>query len=159
LAEDLVQETCLKACRAWSSLRSRSSCRAWIFTILYNTVCNHRRTERGALFSDVPLEELALDDARPGAAVCSASAGALHPEAGQDLRRALEALPVQFRETVCLVDVEGFTLAEASRILNVPPGTVASRLFRAHQALRRHLSGDSDGRSAGGRQGCREERP
>lgn len=142
VAADLVQETSLKAFRAQGTLRSPSRFREWVFCILFNTAKNHlRRLKRRAAFADIDLDTL-LDDpvladtrsADPERVLVDATLDA-------DLDRAMRSLPVQFRETLWLVDVEEFSLAEASEILQVPTGTVASRVHRARRRIREELSG------------------
>ena len=129
LAEDLVQETAHKALRAAGTVTGRRNLRAWLFTILVNGVRDHlRRQERWA--------EHSLEDEEP---VPSLEVKILSAAPVQDVRRAVGRLPLAQRAAVILVDLEGFTISEAAQMLALPPGTVASRLGRAHQALRDHL--------------------
>ncbi len=129
LAEDLVQETARKALRASPSLKNERNIRAWLFTILLNLVRDHfRRPERSE--GHDPEDEQPL--AHPGLAGISLAAV-------QDVRGALARLSPSQRAVVILVDLEEFTIAEAAHMLKLPPGTVASRLARAHQALRNLL--------------------
>ncbi|MBI1786539.1 MAG: RNA polymerase sigma factor [Acidobacteria bacterium] len=125
-AEDLVQETAHKALRAAASLRDQRNLRAWLFTILVHAIRDHVRRRRRWEESDQQIE--------------SAPAGpdleSLSQAAVQDVRDALGRLSPPQRAVVLLVDLEEFTIAEAARMLQAPPGTVASRLARAHQALK-----------------------
>jgi RNA polymerase sigma-70 factor (ECF subfamily) len=126
LAEDLVQETARKALRAAGALTGQRNLRAWLFTILVNGLRDHlRRQERWA---EHPLKDEAL--------LASLEVEILSAAAVQDVRRAVSRLPLAQRAAVILVDLEGFTISEAAQMLGLPPGTVASRLGRAHQALR-----------------------
>ncbi|MGH9674250.1 MAG: RNA polymerase sigma factor [Bryobacteraceae bacterium] len=126
LAGDLVQETAGKALRAAGALTSQRNLRAWLFTILVNAVRDHlRRQERWT--------EHSLEDE---VGVASLEVEILSSVPVQDVRRAVSRLPLEQRAVVILVDLEGFTISEAAQMLRLPPGTVASRLGRAHQALR-----------------------
>ena len=128
-AEDLVQETAHKALRASASLRDQRNLRAWLFTILVHAVRDHlRRIER--------WEEC---DQETEAAPASPGLEGLSLAAVQDVRDALSRLSPPQRAVVLLVDLEEFTIAEAAQMLQLPPGTVASRLARAHTALRELL--------------------
>lgn len=125
-AEDLVQEAARKALRAAGALTGQRNLRAWLFTILVNAVRDYlRRQERWA--------ERSLEDevAAPNLEVEILSSASV-----QDVRRAVSRLTLTQRVVVILVDLEGFTVSEAAQMLRLPPGTVASRLGRAHQALR-----------------------
>jgi RNA polymerase sigma-70 factor (ECF subfamily) len=141
-AEDLVQDTCLRAFGALDQLRHPEAARAWVFSILrsvflrnaarWDPVQPTRRApdsspgpERGhqALSKDSPLQ------------------GALIEEA----RLATQRLPIAFREVVVLVHIGGFSYLEVARILGVPAGTVMSRLWRARRLLRAALcAGDAN---------------
>lgn len=129
LAEDLVQETARKALRAAGAVTGQRNLRAWLFTILVNGVRDHLRRE--GRWAEHPLEDEAP---APRLEVEILSAATV-----QDVRRAVDRLSLAQRAVVILIDLEGFTISEAAQMLGLPPGTVASRLGRAHQALRGHL--------------------
>jgi RNA polymerase sigma-70 factor, ECF subfamily len=133
-AEDLVQDTYLKAFRSAHQFQPGTNLKAWLFTILHNTFRNLRRHEGRS-----PVE---IDSELVDHAVETASGGALSPEQiltsatiDADLQGALDALPDAFREAVWLRDVEELSYAEIARVLDVPIGTVMSRISRGRRAL------------------------
>ena len=135
-AEDLVQETYVKALRGFGSFQPGTNFRAWIFRILRNTFLTSRTGL--AATRTVPLEEEqaeipALVEERTPEDVLLALGDA------EQLRHALEALPVTFREVLLLVDVEEMSYQEAADSLSIPIGTVMSRLARARRAVRASL--------------------
>jgi len=133
-AEDLVQETYLKAFRAAATFESGTNLRAWLFTILYNTFRNRTRDRaREALTVDTEVAERALErrigpDETPEAQLLRET---LSPE----LQTAIDGLPQIFREAVWLLDVEEFSYAEIGAMLRIPPGTVMSRISRGRRML------------------------
>jgi RNA polymerase sigma-70 factor (ECF subfamily) len=132
LAEDLVQETARKALRAAAALADHRNIRAWLFTILVNAVRDHLRHSQR-------WEEIELsDEALPPPDLESLSLAT-----SEDIRRALDRLTGAQRAVVILVDIEEFTISETAQMLKLPPGTVASRLARAHAVLRGFLRGYS----------------
>jgi RNA polymerase sigma-70 factor (ECF subfamily) len=130
-AADAVQETYLVAWKAFDRYQRNTNCRAWLFQILFNVVRHERRgsfrwlTGKDEDFADLPLRA-------PEPVPTTLSDG--------DILSALDRLPQQFREVVLLVDVEEFSYKETSGILEVPIGTVMSRLSRARAQLRAELS-------------------
>ncbi|MBI4951525.1 MAG: RNA polymerase sigma factor [Myxococcales bacterium] len=134
-AEDLVQETALRAFAAWGQLRSRGSAKAWLMRTLHRQFLNSRRTaSRRPAVVDVDLDELVMD-ADPTRELTPPGAADLSDEVGA----ALDAMPHGFREAVWLLDVEELTLAEAAEVLELPVGTVASRAHRGRKLLRARL--------------------
>jgi RNA polymerase sigma-70 factor, ECF subfamily len=129
-AGDAVQETYLIAWKSFSKYEQGTNCRAWLFQILFNVV----RHERRNWFKWITGKE--EDLAGP-----QLVAPARIPErlTDGDILAALDKLPVQFREALLLVDVEEFSYQEASEILQVPIGTIMSRLNRARGLLRNQL--------------------
>lgn len=142
-AEDLVQETMLKAYRSFDQFASGTNIRAWLFRILLTTWINrYRSTERRP--KEVLTEHLSDLEFNPAVArssIASASAELLALDAlgNEDVRAALANLPEGQRLTVFYVDVEGFHYAEVAEILGIPLGTVMSRLHRGRRALRQAL--------------------
>ena len=143
-AEDLVQETYLKAYRAFGSFEEGTNLRAWLYRILTNTYINtYRARQRRPIETDVEdVEELYLyhrlaDDT--GTMSRSAEDEALSRITDVDLKEALESLPDVFRMAVLLADVEGFSYAEIAEITEVPKGTVMSRIHRGRKALEKAL--------------------
>jgi RNA polymerase sigma-70 factor (ECF subfamily) len=139
-ADDLVQETFLRAYRYWDQFIPGTTCRAWLFSICRNTYLRTaRRDRRMIVCEDAELEAL-------GAAALHTSAvesglGDLFDQLDvlPALRRAMDDLPEQFRDVVALVDLEDQSYEDTSRILGLPPGTVRSRLFRARRLLQEKL--------------------
>jgi RNA polymerase sigma-70 factor (ECF subfamily) len=128
-ALDVVQETFLRAYRTFDSFTTGTNLKAWLFTILRSVSMNRWRDERRRP-AMVPLEDW---EARFGAL---AAAGPPTQDAtSEEVRRALDGLPEEFRLAVLLVDVEGLTYDEAAAALGCPVGTVRSRLSRARRAL------------------------
>lgn len=138
-AEDLVQETYLRALRGFHQFQAGTNLRAWLFQILRNTFfTQYRRRSREpeAVAPDV-LDAVAT---RRGAERSRESpSGAANGTLRADLRTALEQLPEEYRAAVLLADVEDFTMSEVAGILGCPVGTVKSRLFRARAILQELL--------------------
>ena len=136
-AEDLVQETYLKAFRGFASFQSGTNFRAWIFRILKNTFLSARaqtqRHEAVTLSSDEVFELPASSDDIESILFERSRLDAV--------RLAIDQLPVIFREVLLLCDVEGASYREIAEILSVPIGTVMSRLARARKAVRGSLRG------------------
>lgn len=137
-AEDLVQETMLKAYRAWHRYEKGTNARAWLLTILRHTFINLYRREktRGPQVDVGEIEEHTIfrdvQDVDPE--------GRFFDQIVDDeVLAAVEALPDEFREAVILSDLEGLTYAEIAEVLGVPVGTVKSRLYRGRQALQKKL--------------------
>ena len=144
-AEDLVQETYLKAYRAFGGFREGTNLKAWLYKILTNTFINayrsrKRRPEQTEL-DDV--EDLYLYRRLGGLEAVSANRSAeeevLEHFTDGDVKAAVESLPEQFRMAVLLADVEGFSYKEIADILEIPIGTVMSRLHRGRKALQKAL--------------------
>lgn len=130
-ASDAVQETYLIAWRSFGKYRRGTNCRAWLFQILFNVVRHERRNwfkwntgkeedlAEAQLVAREPVSERLTDG---------------------EILSALDKLPVQFREALLLVDIEEFSYKEAGEILQVPIGTIMSRLNRARGLLRNQLA-------------------
>ncbi len=139
-AEDLVQNAMLKAYRSWHQYQMGTNVRAWLMTILRNCFINeYRKASRAGVHIDVDeIERITvLDDDEKS-----------DPEnlffdqiVDDEILRAIDELPHDFRETLVLSDMESLSYAEIAEVTSVPVGTVKSRLFRARHALRRKLSG------------------
>jgi RNA polymerase sigma-70 factor, ECF subfamily len=151
-AEDLVQETMLRAFRFLDRFQRGTNLRAWLFKILTNTYINRYRkaSSEPRVDSLDDSEEFALyhhldtDAASRGGSV---EAQVLDRFAESDIKAAIEALPPQYRMTVLLADVEGFSYNDIAEITNVKKGTVMSRLFRGRRLLQKALVDQA--RSAG----------
>jgi RNA polymerase sigma-70 factor (ECF subfamily) len=144
-AEDLVQETYLKAYRAFGSFTEGTNLKAWLYRILTNTYINtYRAKKRRPEESDIDdLENFYLYRRLGGLEGASAGRSAedevLDHFTETEVKEAIEALPEQFRMAVLLGDVEGFSYKEIAEILDVPIGTVMSRLHRGRRALQKRL--------------------
>jgi RNA polymerase sigma-70 factor (ECF subfamily) len=144
-AEDLVQETYLKAYRAFDSFQEGTNLKAWLYRILTNTFINaYRAKKRRPDESDIDdVENLYLYRRLGGlegaAAGRSAEEEVLDRFTEAEVKEAVEALPEQFRLAVLLGDVEGFSYKEIAEILDIPIGTVMSRLHRGRRALEKRL--------------------
>ena len=144
-AEDLVQETYLKAYRGFGGFQEGTNLKAWLYRILTNTFINtYRAKKRRPEETDIDdVENLylyrrlgGLEGAQSGR---SAEDEVLDHFTETDVKAAIEALPEQFRLAVLLGDVEGFSYKEIAEILDVPIGTVMSRLHRGRRALQKRL--------------------
>jgi len=144
-AEDLVQETYLKAYRAFNSFTEGTNLKAWLYRILTNTyINNYRAKKRRPEESDIDdLENFYLYRRLGGLEGASAGRSAedevLDHFTEAEVKEAIEALPEQFRMAVLLGDVEGFSYKEIAEILDIPIGTVMSRLHRGRRALQKRL--------------------
>jgi RNA polymerase sigma-70 factor (ECF subfamily) len=141
-AEDLVQEAYLRAFRGFGGFREGTNLRAWMYRILTNTFINaYRKRQREP--ATVPEEETPdwylYERLGESFAESSAEAEVLDKIPDEDVQRALEDLPENFRMAVLLADVEGFSYKEIAEILGIPIGTVMSRLHRGRKALQRAL--------------------
>ena len=138
-AEDLVQDTYLKAFRAADSFKPGTNLRAWLFTILHNTA---RNRARDLSREHVDVDSEAVERAAGGDEAALSSIHVDSPETlllrdtlTPDLQAALDALPPAFREAVWLRDVEEFSYAEIAEMLSIPLGTVMSRISRGRRLL------------------------
>jgi RNA polymerase sigma-70 factor (ECF subfamily) len=144
-ADDLVQDTYLKAFRSSAQFQRGTNLKAWLFTILYNTFRNMRRDDgRDPVDVDSEVVEQAA----------ASSPGDFTPEQiltratlDVDLQAALDALPDAFRQAVWLRDVEELTYAEIAEVLGIPIGTVMSRISRGRRLLYERLAGGKIGRA------------
>lgn len=130
IAEDLVQETARKALQHRTSLRDSRRIRSWLFKILVNATRDYLRRKR-------VREEVRAEREEPESV---AELRSVSHATVQDVRRALATVAPERRALVVLIDVEGFTIAEAAEMLKLPVGTAASRLARARKDLRRLLA-------------------
>ena len=139
-ADDLVQDTFLKAYEAWDTYTPGTECRGWLFTICRNSFYRRRRREERQVTCDDPeLEALAAT-----AVHASAREGGYRDmfarfDLSDAIDRAIDALPEAFREVVLLIDMHDQSYEEAANTLDVPIGTVRSRLFRARRLLQETL--------------------
>ncbi|MCL7971588.1 MAG: sigma-70 family RNA polymerase sigma factor [marine benthic group bacterium] len=137
-AEDLVQESMLKAYRAWDRFEAGTNCRAWLMTILRNTFINQFRRQKSRptavefeAVAERPSSD-ALFDADPEGRIFD------HIIDDQVIA-AIDDLPDEFRVPVVLSDLEGLSYQEVADLMDIPVGTVKSRLFRARKRLQKRL--------------------
>jgi RNA polymerase sigma-70 factor, ECF subfamily len=139
-AEDLVQDSLLRAYRFWDSFEQDSNCKAWLLRIVTNTFINeYQRKKRSREVLDAATAE---QEATDGVLVHAEATVRQNPErtllersVSDDVQRALEALPDDFRTAVVLCDVQGLSYKEIAEIMQTPVGTVMSRLFRGRKLL------------------------
>jgi RNA polymerase sigma-70 factor (ECF subfamily) len=143
-AEDLVQDAVLRAYRFWDSFEKDSNCKAWLLRILTNTFINeYQRKKRSREVLDAAAAE---QDATDGVLIHAGAQLQRNAEqvlversVSDDVQRALEALPDDFRTAVVLCDIEGLSYKEIAEIMECPVGTVMSRLFRGRRLLQSSL--------------------
>ena len=139
-AEDLVQDSLLRAYRFWESFEQDSNCKAWLLRIVTNTFINeYQRKKRSREVLDAASAE---QDATDGVLMHAEAAERQSPErallqqsVSDDVQRALDQLPDDFRTAVILCDMQGLSYKEIAEIMECPVGTVMSRLFRGRKLL------------------------
>jgi len=140
-AEDLVQDTYLKAFRAADRFEPGTNLRAWLFTILHNTARNRARDRaRDMVAVDSEVVERASDRQPSTGQVETPESALLRETLAPELQAAIDALPDAFRQAVWLRDVEEFSYAEIAQMLSVPIGTVMSRISRGRRMLFEQLT-------------------
>jgi RNA polymerase sigma-70 factor (ECF subfamily) len=142
-AQDLVQETILRAYGAWSSFEAGSNCRAWLIRILTNSYINHyrrARSHRSFTQRSEGEQRAALYGSAPRATVRDAEDLLASAAFSDEVGRALADLDDDYRVVVVLADVEGMKYKDIAQALGCPVGTVMSRLFRARRQLEARLA-------------------
>ena len=142
-AQDLVQDTCIKAFRFSHSFEPGTYAKAWLFRILKNNFINdYRKKSRGPAKVEFEWVEQSLsgDDDQEPALHADLHAETVNEMMGDEITAAIQALPVDFRMIIILCDIEEFSYEEMARILDIPIGTVRSRLHRARAILKDQLA-------------------
>jgi RNA polymerase sigma-70 factor, ECF subfamily len=144
-AEDLVQDAMLRAYRFWESFQRDSNCKAWLFKILTNTFINGYQKQKRA--REVLTAAAAEQETTDGVLVHEQALSQRDPRGvlldrsmSEDVVRALESLPADFRLAVVLCDVEGLSYKEIADVMDCPVGTVMSRLYRGRRLLQKALA-------------------
>jgi RNA polymerase sigma-70 factor (ECF subfamily) len=142
-AQDLVQDTCLKAYRFINSFEPGTYAKAWLFRILKNNFINdYRKKSRGPSKVEFEWVEQSIsgeDEAAEPAYFADLQAETVNDMLGDEITAALQSLPVDFRMIIILCDLEEFSYEEMAKILDIPIGTVRSRLHRARTLLKTKL--------------------
>ena len=139
-ADDLVQETFLRAYRHWNTFVPGSDCKAWL-----STICRHafveqrRRAAKSVVADDQELENLAAARQHNRAKAHDLDGMFGRLDLGPAIAQAIAALEPHYRDVVTLVDVDGFSYEEVAAALDIPIGTVRSRLYRARRQLQESL--------------------
>ena len=130
-AEDVVQQTYLKAWQSFDGFEPGTNCRAWLYKILFRTIGSRRRElqREMAMFDDQLFEESRFP-----------STTAVNPVTTHQIQQAFAELPIAFATVIQLVDVEGLSYKEVAEALSIPVGTVMSRLHRGRRQLRQRLA-------------------
>jgi RNA polymerase sigma-70 factor, ECF subfamily len=151
-AKDLVQETLARAWAGYTTFTPGTNMRAWLFRILNNTaISRYRRAERRPLellvdgFTD---QQLAAEAHHTSIGLPSAESSALADAADEPVIHALEALSDPLRTVVCYADIDGYKYHEIAALLDIPVGTVMSRIHRARRKLRASLAAAEAGRAS-----------
>lgn len=144
-AQDLVQETLLKAYRAYENFQEGTNLKAWLFRILTNSYINiYRYKKRRPREVDVDNSDTMflyhkLRGSEAADVTESVEDSFLETITDEDISQAVQDLPDQYKEVVLLADIEGLSYAEIAEMLEIPPGTVMSRLHRGRKALQKAL--------------------
>ncbi len=147
-AEDLVQDTYLKAYRFYSSFQQGTNIKAWLFKILRNTFINKYRKAASApgevLYEDIDTLNTEQTVAQEGVSgkltdTLATRCDEISSFMEDDIKHAIESLPLEYREVILLSDVEELSYKDISEIANVPVGTVKSRLNRGRKLLQKSL--------------------
>ena len=147
-AEDLVQETYLKAYRFFNTFQKGTNVKAWLFKILRNTFINKYRkaisSPSEVFYEDIELVNSYVSnnnepDTKESIDTLKSKVESLDDILGDDIKNAIDSLPIEYREAIIYSDIEELTYKDIAEIINVPIGTVKSRINRARSLLRKNL--------------------
>jgi RNA polymerase sigma-70 factor (ECF subfamily) len=140
-AEDLVQETLTKAYRAIDKYNEGTNAKAWLFKILKNTFINEyrRKTRQPTQVDLTDINSVRDEENSPFQSYQDLREEMFQHMMGDEVTNAINSLPVDFRVVILLCDIEGFTYEEIAKILDIPIGTVRSRLHRSRNLLKEKL--------------------
>ena len=140
-AKDLVQDTYLKAYRFINSFQEGTNAKAWLYRILKNSFINdyRRKSKQPAKVDYQEVEQFYNSEDTPKEATVDLRFETTKDMIGDEISNALNSLAIDFRTVIILCDLEGFTYEEMAKILDIPIGTVRSRLHRARNLLREKL--------------------
>ncbi len=139
-ADDLVQETFLRAYRHWHTFQPGTDCKSWLSTICRHAFAEQRRRDvRSIAVEDQELESLAAARLHSVARASGVDDMFSRLDLGPAIAKAIDMLEPHYRDVVRLADIDGFTYDEVASILDIPVGTVRSRLFRARRMLQEAL--------------------
>lgn len=143
-ADNVVQETFIRAYRSWAQYERGTNCRAWLFTICRNEFLRMRtraskKAEVAPLPSDSGAEALAAATLFEEAVTADPERAFFESLVDEEVTRAIDALPDEFREAVVLSDLNGLSYPEVAAVLEIPVGTVKSRLYRGRRLLQQSL--------------------
>ncbi|MEM0938677.1 MAG: sigma-70 family RNA polymerase sigma factor [Bacteroidota bacterium] len=141
-AKDLVQDTYLKAYRFITSFQEGTNSKAWLYRILKNSFINdyRKKSKQPSKVDYQEVEQFYNSEDTPGEATTDLRLETTRDMIGDEITNALNSLAIDFRTVIILCDLEGFTYEEMAKILDIPIGTVRSRLHRARNLLREKLS-------------------
>lgn len=141
-AKDLVQDSYLRAFRFLSSFHLGTNAKGWLFMIIKNTFINEyrRKTKEPHKIDYQDLEQSYNSEEAENKATTDLRVDVLQGKIGDEVANALNMLPIDFRTAIVLCDLEGFSYEEMSKILDIPIGTVRSRLHRARYILKEKLT-------------------
>jgi RNA polymerase sigma-70 factor, ECF subfamily len=138
-AEDVAQEAFVKAYRSFTQLRDRERFRAWLVRITWRLALDRQRSDRRRLVREDKSDDVRSEDVRRARPSGRAEDDLLARERAQLLWNAIDALPEKLRVAIVLANIEGHDVDEVARLLDLPVGTVKSRLFSARQKLKESL--------------------
>lgn len=140
-AEELVQETYIRAFRNWQSFQPGTNLRAWLFRILTNlNIDRGRREQRAPALEPIEESDYSLYNRLEASGSADDEAGVVERLSQDGVVEALAAVPHEFRDVIVLVDIGEFSYRDAAQILDIPVGTVMSRLHRGRRVLKHELA-------------------